>query len=355
MRRLFLLACAVFVASILLVPGSLSAQGAPLCFNAPGITNCIEGRFREYWEQNGGLAVFGYPITAATMQQTAEGSFLTQYFERNRFELHPEKPRPYDVLLGRLGDDRLKQQGRNWFVFPKGQQTAGCLWFAETGHSVCDQEAGTGFKSYWESHGLQDPALNGYTRSLALFGLPLSEAAVETNAAGATVLTQWFERARLEYHPNNPREFRVLLGLLGNETRTGTPVASPPTSPVPPPAPAPAPAPDPCAGTPPPVSASIRPSNCVRAGTIIYFDIFGFAPNEDVGFWLTTPDGETFGTVETYNIGPAGRVDDFPFDTSIVADFPGLWYWVFQGTTSGHKSIVYFRVLPSSSVYHHNR
>ncbi len=35
------------------------------CFNVPGITNCIEGRFRAYWEQNGGLAVFGYPITAA--------------------------------------------------------------------------------------------------------------------------------------------------------------------------------------------------------------------------------------------------------------------------------------------------
>ncbi len=342
MRRSYLLlGWIVLFAAGLFTPVVSRGQGAPLCFDVPGITNCIEGRFREYWEQNGGLAVFGYPISPAAMQQTAEGSFLTQYFERNRFELHPEKPRPYDVLLGRLGDDRLKQQGRNWFTFPKGQQTAGCLWFAETGHSVCDQEAGIGFRSYWEGHGLQDPALNGYARSLALFGLPLSEAAVETNAAGATVMTQWFERARLEYHPNNPREFRVLLGLLGNETRPGEPVASPTPSPVP----TPTSTPDPCVGTPAPVSANIRPSNCVRAGTIVYFDIFGFTPNEDVGFWLTTPDGETFGTVETFNIGPAGRVDDFPFDTRIVAGFPGLWYFVFQGTESGHKAVVYVKIL----------
>ena len=255
MRRLYLLSFALLLAAGVFTPRQSAAQGGPLCFDVPGITNCIEGRFREYWEQNGGLAVFGYPITAATQQQTAEGTFLTQYFERNRFELHPEKARPYDVLLGRLGDDRLKQLGRDWFSFPKGQQTAGCLWFVETGHSVCDQEAGVGFKSYWESHGLQDPALSKYGRSLALFGLPLSEPAMETNAAGATVITQWFERARFEYHPNQPDPFKVLLGLLGNEVRgAGSPVpapAPPPPAPAPPAPPPPAPAPPPPAPAPP--------------------------------------------------------------------------------------------------------
>src|SRR3712207_7114943 len=42
-------------------------------------------------------------------QQTPEGRFTVQYFERQRFELHPEKPRPYDVLLGRLGDERSEE------------------------------------------------------------------------------------------------------------------------------------------------------------------------------------------------------------------------------------------------------
>ncbi len=31
------------------------------------------------------------------------------------------------------------------------------------------------------------------------------------------MLTQWFERARFEYHPSKPPEFKVLLGLLGDE------------------------------------------------------------------------------------------------------------------------------------------
>ena len=41
----------------------------------------------------------------------------------------------------------------------------------------------------------------------------------ETNQNGDRVLTQWFERARLEYHPENPAAHRVLLGRLGAEVR----------------------------------------------------------------------------------------------------------------------------------------
>src|SRR5690349_8793222 len=64
----------------LLTPTGSRAQGTRRCFSdVPGITNCIEGRFREYWEQNGGLAVFGYPTSPAANEQTAEGTFLTQY------------------------------------------------------------------------------------------------------------------------------------------------------------------------------------------------------------------------------------------------------------------------------------
>ncbi|HZG67191.1 MAG TPA: hypothetical protein VEZ12_10635 [Herpetosiphonaceae bacterium] len=207
-----LLVVAVVLASVSL-PLSTVAQ-ADRCFPETG--QCISGRFRQYWEQNGGLAVFGYPITPAQDEVNADTgqTYLTQWFERNRFELHTDTAAPYDVQLGRLGDARLKQQGRDWFTFPKGQQTAGCLWFPETGHSVCEP-----VRSYWETHGLLDPALNPYARSLALFGLPLSERTMETNASGDAIETQWFERARFECHANNPPEFRVLLGLLGNEVR----------------------------------------------------------------------------------------------------------------------------------------
>ncbi len=38
-------------------------------------------------------------------------------------------------------------------------------------------------------------------------------------ASGDQVLMQWFERARFEYHPENPAAYRVLLGRLGVEVR----------------------------------------------------------------------------------------------------------------------------------------
>jgi hypothetical protein len=61
--------------------------------------------FRAYWESNGGLAVFGYPISEPFIEENEadDWPYLVQYFERNRFEHHPANEPPYDVLLGRLG------------------------------------------------------------------------------------------------------------------------------------------------------------------------------------------------------------------------------------------------------------
>jgi hypothetical protein len=41
-------------------PGAL-AESTP-CFPETG--QCIGGRFRQFWEQHGGLPVFGFPITS---------------------------------------------------------------------------------------------------------------------------------------------------------------------------------------------------------------------------------------------------------------------------------------------------
>lgn len=200
---------------------SADAQQQRRCFNETG--QCIEGRFREYWEQNGGLPVFGYPVTPVAQEYNFDlhGSFMTQWFERGRFELHPENPRPYDVLLGRLGADVLRKMNINWQAEPKGSRQPDCLWFDDTQHPVCDQAAGVGFKTYWQTHGLEFDGQRGvsYDESMALFGMPLSEPRIETNSSGDRVLTQWFERGRFEWHPNQPDQYKVLLGLLGNEAR----------------------------------------------------------------------------------------------------------------------------------------
>jgi hypothetical protein len=200
------------------------------CF--PETNQCISGRIRQYWEQNGGLPVFGFPTTDQHEELVEGRPFQVQWFERNRLELHPESAPPYDVLLGRLGVDRLVQQGRDWFTFPKGSEQPSCRHFTETGHTLCGA-----FLNYFRTHGL-DLSQPGTSEaeSLALFGLPISEAADEVSATdGKTYLTQHFERARMELHPENQPPFDVLLGLLGNEIRAGSPPPTPQPKPLPPP------------------------------------------------------------------------------------------------------------------------
>ena len=63
--------------------------------------------FLSYWRERGGLDVFGYPIS----EELRENGFTVQYFQRARFEYHPEHAgTPYEVQLGLLGDQLLQQR-----------------------------------------------------------------------------------------------------------------------------------------------------------------------------------------------------------------------------------------------------
>ena len=215
---------------LLAAPLSAAAQADQRCFPETG--QCIAGRIRSFWEQNGGLPVFGLPITAQHAETIEGKDVQVQLFERNRLELHPENQRPYDVLLGRLGADRLAQQGRDPFTFPKSQPQAGCRIFPETQHNVCGDVL-----TAWRASGLEFDGKRGKSEaeSLALFGLPLSDLQTET-IQGQAFQVQWFERARFELHPENAPPYNVLLGLLGNELRDN---AAPPATVAPRPLPAP--------------------------------------------------------------------------------------------------------------------
>jgi len=70
------------------------------------------GEFARFWQRNGGVNRFGFPISNEFVT-TIEGRPLTvQYFERRRFELHPGN----QVLLGLLGNEvQSIQQYQNWF------------------------------------------------------------------------------------------------------------------------------------------------------------------------------------------------------------------------------------------------
>ncbi len=82
------------------------------CFYYTETRHSLCGTFLNFWKAHGGLASFGYPISEPfdEVSQTDGKSHLVQYFERTRFELHPENAAPYNVLLGLLGSEALHNE-----------------------------------------------------------------------------------------------------------------------------------------------------------------------------------------------------------------------------------------------------
>ncbi len=203
---------AMLVAALLLVPnfilfGEGGAAAADRCF--PETDQCISGLFYQYWEQNGGLAQQGYPIT----DEFSELSPLTglvyrvQYFERARFEYHPEYAgTPYEVLLGQLGREQYLAK------YPAGRPAGGTGEVCFDATERCIRGI---FFQYWQQNG-----------GLAQQGYPLSDEFDEVSPTnGQTYRVQYFERARFEYHPEHAgTPYEVLLGLLGREQFLAKPI-----------------------------------------------------------------------------------------------------------------------------------
>ncbi|HEX2910075.1 MAG TPA: 6-bladed beta-propeller [Chloroflexia bacterium] len=178
----------------------------------PETGKSVSGQFLAYWQSNGGLASFGYPISEAQneLSKTDGKPYLTQWFERARFELHPENSgNAFEVQLGLLGmelrgeatladPDFVRTEPLLDPALPSGQQ----WYFKETLHNLRFR-----FLEYWQKNG-----------GLARFGYPISELYREANpVSGKTLTVQWFERARFEFHPENQPPYDVLLGHLGSQ------------------------------------------------------------------------------------------------------------------------------------------
>lgn len=171
-----------------------TALGTPRWFSQTGHT--LAYSFGMFWEQHGGLAIFGYPLSEVFI----EDGRPVQYFERARFEWHGEDAL---VLVGHLG--RWATQagiGQPAFAPVADPTQTNQTYFGETGHTL-----GGSFQQFWQAQG-----------GLSVFGLPLSEEFGETNQQdGQAYTVQYFERARFEWHPELPSGQQVQLGQLGRQ------------------------------------------------------------------------------------------------------------------------------------------
>lgn len=140
--------------------------------------------FLSFWRSHGGLMIFGYPIS----EEIVEDGQVRQYFERARFEYHPDEPNPqYRVQLSILAHELWV--GRDFAPVPPG---SGELFFSETNHSISGA-----FYDFWIKRG-----------GAQIFGLPISEPLQEVNPLdGQPYTVQYFERARFEHHPEDLEPF----------------------------------------------------------------------------------------------------------------------------------------------------
>ncbi len=141
--------------------------------------------FRDFWQANGGVGQFGYPIT----EEFIENGVSVQYFERARLEY-----RDGQVTLGRLGAELTA--GQFFRPLPFFVSNDSNVYFGTTGHAIEGP-----FLDFWRNNGRE-----------TLLGLPISES---FKVDGSEY--QWFERSRFEWHPYLPEGQHIVLGNIGAE------------------------------------------------------------------------------------------------------------------------------------------
>ncbi len=221
MHRRFLLVLAALAACQLVAPAQTQAAPAP----APRAEGTAFAYFPEtghniglavkrFYDTHGGIDIFGLPLT----EVFTEDGQQVQYFERARFELHPELPAEFYVslsLLGRHFTEGRSEAGFQWLpANPGGDRT----FFSESGHTL-----GGAFRGFWQGRG-----------GLAAFGYPISEEFGEINPQdGQFYVVQYFERARFEMHPEHAgTPYEVQLSQLGRQLLNERPAAQAATGPA---------------------------------------------------------------------------------------------------------------------------
>ncbi len=87
-----------------------AANGSDAGLFFPQTGHNLAGGFLTYWQAHGGIRLFGLPLS----EEVSEAGMTVQYFERARFEYHPDLlGTPYAIQLSPVGYTALKEAGFN--------------------------------------------------------------------------------------------------------------------------------------------------------------------------------------------------------------------------------------------------
>lgn len=81
--------------------GQIPAPSNPNCQYFTETSHSLCYKFLDYWRANGGLDLFGYPISELAIE---DSGLIVQNFQRARMEWHPEKPAGQTIQLTNLGE-----------------------------------------------------------------------------------------------------------------------------------------------------------------------------------------------------------------------------------------------------------
>ncbi|MBP1466154.1 hypothetical protein EYB53_010600 [Candidatus Chloroploca sp. M-50] len=231
----------------------------------PQTGHYLGGAFRSFWERNGGVELFGYPLSEEFIQN--RDGRVAQFFERARFELDVVNNTAV-VSLGLVGREYLAATGQGFPRLAPVNQP-GVRYFPETGHTLRGA-----FRTFWERRG-----------GLPIFGFPISEELVQELDGRGNYVVQYFERGRFELVGSNVRLSTLGTFLVPCQLRQPLPPNAPPTGPIP--------EGDPST-CPPPVNLNSRVfPDPTSPGTVQGFEAHGYQPGEDIALWLNLPNGTT--------------------------------------------------------------
>ena len=167
---------------------ALSEQGLPLATRYGGVLTVVFGESTKFRVSS--------PDAELTMQVDgkpfAKTFYLTEIGKTLTLDIKP-------------GDkvDRLMVELKSSFpmvnIYADEAPIPGSIYFPQTRHNIAKV-----FQSYWENHG-----------GVSVNGMAVTTSGYERNGPNI-YLVQYFERVRLEYHPENTEEkYKILLGQFG--------------------------------------------------------------------------------------------------------------------------------------------
>jgi LPXTG-site transpeptidase (sortase) family protein len=194
--KLHLLLVLAAVCALVMQPGSAvqadDHRGSPFLFPETGHT--LAYNFRQFYEALNGRLVFGSPLTEVFL----EDGRPVQYFEQARLEWHADRD---EVRIGDLG---------RWAAVTHTAEPAFQPLSALSGDAsqvMAGHRLSGDFRRFFEHFG-----------GRAIFGAQISEALQEARGPeGYHYMVQYFERARLELHPDLPWPYTVSPSQLGRQ------------------------------------------------------------------------------------------------------------------------------------------